>query len=193
MKTKAKQFALALASFALVSLSAHAADTYKVDPVHSSVNFKVRHFFNLVTGSFPKFTAEIQFDADKPQDNKATATIEIASINTHNDDRNAHLRSADFFDVAKFPTLTYESTQWTKTGEKTYDVTGNLTFLGITKPVTLEVEYLGSGEGLGNKKGLTVIGLAAKGKVNRSDWGLNGAAPVVGDEVLIEISVQAQK
>lgn len=190
---KIKTIAIALSALLAFGAAAQAAPvTYTVDPVHSSILFKVRHFFNEVTGTFGKSEGTVVYDAQNPANNKATATIQIASIKTLNADRDAHLQRDDFFDAAKYPTINYESTAWKKTGEKTYEVTGNLSFHGKTNPVVLAVEVLGSGPGMGGKAGKTVIGFDAKGKIDRKDWGVNGAAPVVGDEVKIELSIQAQ-
>lgn len=189
-----KAFTILLAALFASGAVAHAADdTYTIDPVHSSVLFKVRHFFNPVTGKFGKFEGTVTYDEANPSKNKAQATIEISSVSTLNDSRDAHLQRDDFFNAAQFPTITYESTSWKRTGDKTYQVEGKLTFHGKTNPVVLEVKVLGSGEGVGNKAGKTVIGFSGKGKINRSDWGVNGASPVVGDEVEIELSIQAQK
>lgn len=188
-----KTLLIALATLFAVGTAAQAAPvTYTVDPVHSSILFKVRHFFNQVTGTFGKSEGTVVYDAENPANNKATATIQVASVKTLNADRDAHLQRDDFFDAAKFPTITYESTAWKKTGDKTYEVAGNLTFHGKTNPVTLEVTVLGSGPGSGYKEGKTVIGFSGKGKIDRKDWGVNGAAPLVGDEVEIELSIQAQ-
>lgn len=190
---KAFAFATVLSSAALIGASAQAAaTTYTIDPVHSSVGFKVRHFFNQVSGSFSKFEGTVTYDKDNAANNKASATIQIASVNTLNADRDAHLQRDDFFNAERFPAITYESTSWKKTAENTYEVQGNLSFHGETKPVVLEVKYLGSGEGAGYKAGKTVIGFSAKGKINREDWGVKGGAPVVGEEVDIDLSVQAQ-
>lgn len=189
-----KTFVFILASLLTLGTAANAAkNTYTIDPVHSSVLFKVRHFFNPVTGKFGKFEGTVTYDEANPSKNKAKAVIEVASVSTLNADRDAHLQRDDFFDAAKFPSITYESTSWKKTGDKTYEVEGTLSFHGQSHPVVLAVEMLGSGEGFASKEGKTVIGFSGKGKVNRSDWGVTGASPLVGDEVEIELSIQAQK
>src|SRR6186997_1196670 len=91
------------------ALTAHADETYKIDPVHSSINFKVRHFFSYVNGSFKKFEGTIAVDPDHPEKSSVTATIDAASVDTKNEKRDEDLRSADFFDVTKYPKITFKS------------------------------------------------------------------------------------
>ena len=132
-------------------LTVHAEDTYKIDPVHSAISFKVRHFFSYVNGDFKKFEGTINVDPDHPEKSSVTATIDAASIDTKNDNRDQDLRSDHFFDVAKFPTITFKSKSVKQTGADSGDILGDLTMHGVTKEITLHVKFLGKGKGMGNK------------------------------------------
>ena len=169
--------------------------TWKVDPAHSLVEFSVRHMmFATVKGRFSTFEGVIKGDPKDLTNATFEATIDAASIDTREGQRDNHLRSADFFDVEKFPKITFRSTQVTKTGDNTYKVTGDLTIRGVTRPVTLDVEFTGQGKDpWGNQR----IGLSAKGSINRKDFGLTWNAPLeaggflVGDKVDLSIEVEA--
>ncbi|MBC2594048.1 YceI family protein [Ruficoccus amylovorans] len=182
---------LALGIGSLVAVPAQAANTiFQIDPNHSEVSFKVRHFLNQVPGKFTEFTGEISVnDADMTK-STVNATIQAKSIDTSNTKRDDHLESADYFDIAKYATITFQSTKWVQTGADTYDVTGDLTMLGVTKPVVLKVKYLGQQEGVGHYQGLLINGWEATTEIKRSDWGLTAGGPVVGDDVSISLSIQ---
>ncbi len=172
-----------------------AITTWKVDPSHSSVEFAVRHMmFATVKGRFSGVDAVIKGDPGDLSNGSFEATIDVNTIDTREAQRDGHLRSADFFDVEKFPTMTFKSTSITKTGDNTYKVTGDLTIRDVTRPVTLDVEFTGQGKDpWGNQR----IGLSAKGSINRKDFGLTWNAPLeaggflVGDKVDISIEVEA--
>jgi len=173
-----------------------ANDTYKIDPVHSSISFKVRHFFSYVSGNFKTFEGTIEFDPDHPERSSVTATIDAASIDTKNDNRDQDLRSADFFEVTKYPTITFKSKSVKQTGADSGEVIGDLTMHGVTKEITLHVKFLGKGKGMGGK---AISGWqVTPDPIKRSDYGLNwnkmveGTA-VVGEEVTITIDVEADK
>jgi polyisoprenoid-binding protein YceI len=175
----------------LALLATAQAETYNIDPVHSSVGFSIRHLFSKFTSSFTKATGTIAYDAAAPEKSSVNAVIEIGSLNTANEKRNAHLMSADFFDSAKFPTATFKSTSWVKTGEGTFDVTGDLNLKDVTKPVTLKVTLLGTGPGMG---GATVSGWEATTVIKKSEFNLAGPAMLakaLGDDVTINISIEA--
>jgi polyisoprenoid-binding protein YceI len=167
-----------------------ATETYVADPAHSSVEFKISHFFSKVTGRFPKFDASIDVDRAALENSKLKADIDVSSVNTNQEQRDKHLQTPDFFDAAKFPKMTFESKAWKKTSENEFEVTGDLSLHGVTKPVTLTVKSLGFGEGM---KGAQISGWEAHGKLKRSDFGMNTGAPAVGDEVEIEINIEADK
>jgi polyisoprenoid-binding protein YceI len=172
------------------------ADTYKIDPVHSSIRFKVRHFFSYVNGSFGKFEGTIQFDPDQPEKSSVTAKIETASINTGNEKRDGDLRSPMFFDVAKYPAIIFQSKKVRQTGPDTAEVVGDLTLHGVTKEITLQVKFLGKGKGMGGK---SISGWqVTPDPIKRSDYGLTWSkmvegTAVVGEEVTISIDVEADK
>lgn len=169
------------------------AETLSVDPAHSAVRFEIRHLFSTVPGRFNEFESTVTFDQAKPEDSSVEATIQIASIDTGNEKRDGHLKAADFFDAEKFPTLTFKSTKISQTGEKTGKIEGDLTLHGVTKPVTLDVEYLGMGKGM---QGETRAGFNATTTINRKDFGLTWSkvvegTSVLGDEVKITVNVEA--
>ena len=169
--------------------------TWKVDPAHSLVEFAVRHMmFATVKGRFSGVDGVIKGDPSDLTKASFEATIDVNTIDTREAQRDAHLRSADFFDAEKFPTIKFRSTSVTRTGDNTYKVTGDLTIRDVTKPITLDVEFTGQGKDpWGNQR----IGLSAKGSINRKDFGLTWNAPLeaggflVGDKVDISIEVEA--
>jgi len=131
----------------LLSLGAVSnADTLKIDPVHSTVGFKIRHLFANVTGRFTDVSGAIDVDPAHPETASVDATIAIKSIDTANAMRDKDLRGANFFDADQFPTMTFKSTKVAVSGQEA-DVTGDLTLHGVTKPVTLHVTFLGKGPG----------------------------------------------
>lgn len=172
--------------------------TYQLDPVHSSVGFSVRHMMIAkVYGAFEKLAGKLEFDKDHPEKAFAEATIEAASINTREAQRDTHLRSPDFFDVEKFPSLTFKSKTVTASSAGELKVTGDLTIKGITKQVTLDVE--GPSDELKDPYGNLKIGLSATTKIKRKDFGLTWNAALeaggvlVGDDVTITLDLQFVK
>ena len=165
--------------------------TWKIDSAHSEVNFKVKHLVvSTVTGGFDKFDATIEASKEDFSDAKIKFEADINSINTKNEQRDGHLKSADFFDAENNPKLVFESTSVKMTSDYEMQVKGNLTIRGITKEVKLDVIYNGIVTGFGNIK---VAGFEIRGKVNRFDYGLQWNAlteaggVVVSNEVKIEI------
>jgi polyisoprenoid-binding protein YceI len=171
--------------------------TWNIDTSHSGVHFTVRHMVvSKVRGAFDRFKGTIQFDEDRPEASKVSVQIEAASIDTREPKRDAHLRSPDFFDVEKYPALTFESTKVEKLDGEGYRVTGDLTLHGITKEVVLDAEYLGSGKDpWGNQR----IGFQVEAAISRKDFGLNwnqvleAGGVLVGDKIEIALDVQAVK
>ena len=188
---------VAVLAAALAAASpAFAADTYQFDKSHTTVGFQVRHIVTNVGGKFQDFSGTIKVDRVKPESSSVEFTIQAASINTNEPKRDEHLKSPDFFDVANQPTITFKSTSVKATGKDTYEVTGNLTMRGVTKPVTLPVTFLGEGKDpWGNEK----IGFELATTLNRKDYGiswnktLDQGGVLVGDEVKVQISVEANK
>ncbi|ALS24675.1 MULTISPECIES: YceI family protein [Paenibacillus] len=168
-----------------------------VDPTHSSIDFTIRHMMIAkVKGTFHTFEANIEADPTDLTTADVQFSIDLSSIDTRNDDRDAHLRTADFFDIEKYPKLTFQSTQITKTGDGEYNVTGNLNLHGVTRPETFSVTFEGQGKDpWGNEK----AGFSGQGSLKRSDYGLTWNAALetggvlVGDEVKVSIEIEASK
>jgi polyisoprenoid-binding protein YceI len=180
--------ALVLAS--TVAASA-ATETYRIDPVHSSVAFSIRHFVSKVPGKFNKFEGQISVDRNNLEQSSAEATIDVGSIDTGNQKRDDHLRSADFFEAAKYPTMKFRSKSWKKTGENTFDVRGDLTLKDVTKEVVLKVTSLGFGPGMG---GAQLSGWEATTTIDKKDFNVKDPAMLdaaLGDDVTITISIEA--
>ena len=156
--------------------------TWKLDPTHSELTFKVKHMMiSNVKGEFTNFEAEITSEDDNFSKAKVSATIKTDSVFTNNTDRDAHLKSADFFDAEKYPAITFEADALTG------DVTGNLTINGVTKPVTLDVDFGGIGQ---DPWGNTKAGFSFEGKIKRSDFGLNWNAALEAGGVLVSDEVK---
>lgn len=164
-------------------------ETYEIDSVHSGISFKVRHFFTQVPGSFSDFSGTITVDRENMENSSVEATIQVASVDTNNSRRDDHLMQDDFFDQKKHPLITFKSTDWKQVGENQFHVTGDLTIMGTSKPVTLLVDLLGFGEA----RGKTISGWDVRTTLNRSEWGVDGGKPVVGEDVEVEINIQARK
>ncbi len=168
---------------------------YNIDSAHSGVHFKVRHLMiSSVRGEFTKLTGSITLDPDNPAATSFEANIDAASISTRETDRDNHLKSPDFLDVANHPNITFKSTKVTATGPDSYQAVGDLTIRGTTKPVTLEISEV-SPEAK-DPWGLMRRGATATGKINRKDFGvsfniaLEAGGWAVGDEIQIAIDVE---
>ena len=174
--------------------TATASRTYQIDKAHSEATFQVRHLITKVRGRFSDFSGEITFDEAAPERASVTFTVQTASIDTNQPDRDVHLRSDDFFSVDRFPVLTFTSTGMTKKSDTAFDVDGDLTIRGVTKRVTLPVSYLGKAT---DPWGAEKLAFETELTINRKDFGLNWNAALetggflVGDEVKIAVSVQA--
>jgi polyisoprenoid-binding protein YceI len=154
--------------------------TWKIDPSHSDIGFTVRHLMSKVRGQFRTFDGEIVI-AENPSESTARATIDLGSVDTRNPDRDAHLRSSDFFSVDEGNTMTFDGTGVTFHGDAV-TLTGDLTIKGTTKPVELAVEFLGVGtDPYGNVR----VGFEASTKISRKDWGISFNVPLDGDKVMI--------
>ncbi|SFL74557.1 Polyisoprenoid-binding protein YceI [Paenibacillus sp. 1_12] len=170
---------------------------WTVDTTHSSIDFTIRHMMIAkVKGTFHTFEADIDADTDDLTTADLQFSIDLSSIDTRNTDRDAHLRTADFFDVEQYPKLTFKSSQIVNTGEGEYNVTGDVTLHGVTRPETFAVTFEGSGKDpWGNEK----AGFSAQGAFKRSDYGLTYNAALetggvlIADEVKISIEIEASK
>lgn len=171
---------------------------WTIDPSHSEIEFKVKHLMiTTVTGNFREFSSEVETDGDDFTSANILFEAKTASVFTNADQRDAHLKSADFFDSEKYPVLTFRSKSLTKgESDEGYKLKGELTIRDVTKPVTLDVELGGIGK---DPWGNTKAGFSLTGKINRKDWGLNWNAALesggvlVSDDVRIFCEVQYQK
>jgi polyisoprenoid-binding protein YceI len=189
------RFSLMAAALALAS-PALAAETYQFDKAHTTVGFQVRHIFTMVGGRFTDFTGTIQVDRAKPESSSVEFTIQAKSIDTNEPRRDEHLRSADFFDVANHPTISFRSTAVRANGKNAWLVVGDLTLRGVTRSVTLPVSLLGEGKDpWGNEK----MGFETSTALSRTDYGLTwnkeleAGGVLLGDEVKIQISIEANQ
>jgi len=187
---------LALAFFCLVAAAAAArAETWNIDPAHTTVEFSVRHMMiSNVKGQFEKVSGTIAANGNDPNSVQISAIIDATSINTRVEKRDAHLKSAAFLDVDKYPTITFKSTKVEPEAPNKWKVTGDLTLHGVTKPVVLEVETAAP---IKDPTGKTRVGASATTEIDRKDFGVVWNKPLetggvlVGDEVSIAIEVEA--
>ena len=170
---------------------------WQIDSSHSSVNFSVRHMMlSTVRGQFEKFSGTVDFDEANPAAASVDVTIEAGSINTKDEKRDGHLKSPDFLEAEKFPSLSFKSKSVQVVDSTHAKVSGDLTIKGISKPVVLDVEYNGQAKA---PWGTTSAGFSASTKINREDWGLTWNAPLetggvlVGKDVKIELELEAVK
>lgn len=160
---------------------------WAIDPAHSEVQFKVKHLMiSTVTGSFKQFGAEAELEGDDLTNAQVSFWADTASIFTNDEKRDAHLRSPDFFDSEQFPKLTFTSTRIEGSGSN-WKVTGDLTIKGVTKPVTLDVEWSGQAK---DPWGNTKAGLNLSGKIDRKEWGLTWNAALETGGVLVSEEVR---
>lgn len=183
-----------LALLALAAAPARAADSLVIDRSHSQAEFQVRHLFGNVRGRFGTFEGTIAMDPAKLEASTVIFTIDASSIDTDNADRDKHLRSADFFDVANHPTITFISESIRATGKDQYAVTGTLTMRGVAKRITLPVGFLGEGKDpWGNVRASFTTSVI----LNRKEFGmvwnktLDGGGLLLGDEVAVTVDIEA--
>lgn len=170
---------------------------YAIDPTHSRIGFSARHaMVTKVRGAFNEFSGSGHFDAANPANSSLELSLVTASIDTGNADRDGHLQSADFFDVEKFPAITFRSTSVSQSGDNTYSVTGDLTIRDKSNPVTFELEYTGAAKDpFGNER----IGFEGATTVNRKDWDLTWNSPLdtggvlVSEKITLEFDISAVK
>jgi polyisoprenoid-binding protein YceI len=179
----------ALAAALLFTISAAAQDTWQLDPPHSSAQFSVRHLgVSTVRGAFTKVSGTVQYDANNPTRSSIQTTIEAASVDTRVDMRDNDLRSPNFLDVQKYPTISFASRKIEAAGAGKLKVTGDLTIHGVTKEVVLDVD--GPSAAMKDPWGNMRMGASATTKVNRNDFGVSGAPGVVGDEIVITLDIE---
>jgi polyisoprenoid-binding protein YceI len=170
---------------------------WQIDFAHSEIAFTVRHMMiSKVRGRFEEFDGSVDFDLDNPAETTVSVDVDVASIDTRDEDRNNHLRSPDFFDVESYPTMHFESSRVERTGEKTAKLFGDLTIKDVTREIVLDVTYAGMAK---SPWGSTSAGFSASGTINRKDWGLNWnqaletGGVLVGDKVQIDVEVELIK
>jgi polyisoprenoid-binding protein YceI len=194
VRTKIHALALTLA-LSLPALAVAEPATYKVNQAHSSVGFTIRHFVSDVDGRFKDFGGAIKYDKDNPANSTVQFTVQAASISTDNADRDKHLSSPDFFDVAKYPTLSFTSTSVKPRDAKTLDVTGDFTMHGVTKRITIPVTVQGAVKTPQGEK----AGFRTNFSVNRMDYGvawnraIEGGGAMLGDNVDINVRTEADR
>lgn len=185
-------FRTALALLALAALPALAQDTYKIDPTHSEVSFKIRHLLAKTSGRFTKFGGTIKVDPADPSKSSVEVSIDAASINTDNVDRDKHLKGGDFFEVEKYPVITFKSTSVKEVAKGKLEVTGDFTLRGVTKRITFPITNAGTQPGM--KPGTVVAGFIDGAlTINRNDYGIKYGPGVLGDDVAISLNIEAGK
>lgn len=178
-------------------MSTETATKWVIDPMHSEVQFKVKHLvISTVSGFFKSFAGELTTDNDDFENAEIDFTLDIDSIDTNQSQRDEHLKSAEFFDAAQYPKISFKSSSFTKTGDDEFTLKGDLTIKDVTKPVTLDVEFGGSAADF---YGQTKAGFEISGKINRKEFGLTwdgvteAGSIVVGEDIKLLINVQFTK
>jgi polyisoprenoid-binding protein YceI len=176
-------------SLILILPAAAQVQTWNIDPNHTAAQFSVRHLgISTVRGAFTKVSGSVQYDPSDPAKTTIEATIDAKSVDTRVEKRDNDLRSPDFFDVARYPTLTFKSKRAEAAGAGTLKVVGDLTIHGVTKEVVLDVD--GPTAPMKDPRGNLHMGASATTTVNRKDFGVNGAGAAVGDDVPITIDME---
>lgn len=167
--------------------------TFKIDPSHAHAGFSISHLgFSMQNGQFDTISGSVTLDPANPANSKVSVTIDANSLDSGWDKRDAHLKNADFFNVKKFPTLTFTSTKVMPTGKTTAKVIGNLTMLGVSKPVTLDIKMNKAGNHP-FKKDKFLVGFSGTTTIKRSVWGMTKYVPNIGDEVKIRLEIETLK
>jgi len=182
---------LLLLPLLLASVSAQAADSYTIDKSHTNILFFINHLgFSDMIGRFDDYDATLVIDEQNPEKSSVDVVIRPTGINTPSAELNKHLQAADWFNTAKFPDIHFASRSVVKTGENTADVTGDLTMLGVTKPVTLKVKL--NKADYFQMADAWIAGFYTEVSIKRSDFGMTNYVPMVGDDVKIIISTEFQ-
>jgi polyisoprenoid-binding protein YceI len=189
-----KKLFLAALTLGLLAFTPLRATEYVFDKAHSHIGFSVSHILGKVPGEFKDYDGGFSFDPKSPEKSKVKVTIQVNSINTGMEKRDEHLKTPDFFDAAKNPTITFVSKKVTSAGDQKYSVEGDLTMHGVSKAVTLDVDYLGQDEMMGTP----IVAFSATTKVDRRDFGLvwgndkpltKGGNLMVGNDVTIQLDI----
>ena len=177
----------------MTTTAAVTTGTWKLDATHTEIGFTVRHLMSKVRGKFDTFEGTV-VSADDVTASTVEVSVDLSSINTGTADRDAHLRSGDFFEVDAYPSMTFKSTGIKQESDDEFVLSGDLTIKGVTKPIELEVEFLGEGS---DPWGGTRVGIEAKGEISRKEFGidfnipLEGGKVMVGDKISIHINAEA--
>lgn len=190
---------LVLSPLAVVAQGAFSSDPaqvqagdYRIDPGHSKITWSVDHFgFSTYVGQFSKVEGTLSLDPKAVTASKLDVTVDANSVGTLNPALDAHLKAADFLDTAKFPTATFKATAIKLTGQRTADITGDLTLHGVTRPVTVAATFNQAGVNPVDKT--YSLGFAGKAKIKRTDFGVSAYAPALGDEVTLELEAELKK
>lgn len=187
-----KQFAAALAACTLsAGLLTAAPEAYNVDTVHSFILFKIKHFnVGNAYGQFKDFKGTIQYDKEAPEKSSIELTIDANSVDTRNPKRDDHVKSPDLMNAKQYPSITFKSDSLKKTSDTTFDLAGQMTFHGVTKPVTAKLEKIGEAK---DPKGTERLGTEAIFTFKRSDFGMTGMMQGLGDDVTVTIALEAIK
>ncbi len=195
MIRQALMTASAAAAFAVMPLlgAAQAADRYKIDPMHTNILFVVDHLgFSNMIGQFQDFEGSFDFDGKSVEGAAVKIVVKTASVDTDHEARDKHLKSPDFFNAQEFPEMTFVSTGFESTGEKTAKMTGDLTLAGVTKPITLDVTF-NKADKFPMDPNVFIAGFSAKGTLNRLDYGVKYAAGAISDNVMLWIEAEGHK
>lgn len=180
---------ICMSAGSIFAAPARAADSYKVDGTHSSVIFRIKHLgVSYFYGRFTDVSGTCVFDESDPTNSSIQIAIQTESIDTNDQKRDAHLKSPDFFNVRQFPTITFQSTKIKLAGEDKLDVSGNLTFHGVTKPIVISVERTGTGP---DPWGGHRTGFETTLTIKRSDFGMDYMLSGLGDEVKLIVSIES--
>ena len=188
------RLAAILAAVAGAVSTSFASQPYKIDPAHSTIGFKVHQYLTTVAGKFTRFSGTVDVDPDHPEKSSVVAKIEMASIDTGIAKRDTHLRSAEFFNVAKFPGITFKSRSVKRTGENTGDITGDFTMHGVTKTIILHAKLLGDPKAAANAQ--RTRWQVTTAPLNRREFGLlfsSGTEAIsgIGQEVTVDMEIEA--
>ncbi|WZO99918.1 YceI family protein [Isosphaeraceae bacterium EP7] len=182
---------LAVAALVVAASPVQAAEPYKVDTVHSSVIFRVKHMnVSYAYGRFNEIVGTFDLDETNPAQSKLDIKVATASIDTASKAREGHLQGPDFFSAKQFPIISFKSTKVAKTSEGAFDVTGDLTLHGVTKPLTLKIEPSGTGKGM---KGEKLAGFETTFSIKRSEFGMTNMTGAIGDDVRLIVSIEGNR
>jgi polyisoprenoid-binding protein YceI len=191
MKTVMKAFVASMLLWGISAAMPASAQTYHIDPVHSSLLFRVKHMDTAyVYGMFTSMKGTVVVDEANPARSSINIEVDANSVYTHNEQRDNHLRSPDFFNTRQFPTITFKSTQVRRINANTVQVRGDLTIRGVTRPITANVTLTGKGK---NPQGKDIIGFETTFTIRRSEFGIRYGLPGLGDEVQVTLSIEAAR